>query len=156
MQPLSRNSIFYILFVAIETALASFLFWIIFPIFRNLIANMGKEQDLQPWIGVIIVGDTFALLCFYWARYRFFPIYTPFHSAVVGHLLQFTSRASFFIGGALFSVIFFRHVPELDPLPPIGQILVKGFIVMSVLFALFCYSLELERLGKAIEVPPEA
>ncbi|RDL50612.1 hypothetical protein BLJAPNOD_01733 [Ensifer sp. M14] len=64
---------------------------------------------------------------------------------------MFASRASFVFGGALFSVIFFRHVPQLEVLPPLGQGIAKTLGVMAVLFALFCYSLELERLGKVIE-----
>jgi hypothetical protein len=40
---------------------------------------------------------------------------------LVGHLFVFAGRASFFFGGAFFSALFFRHVPELDQLPPLEQ-----------------------------------
>ncbi|WP_244479962.1 hypothetical protein [Methylobacterium sp. Leaf94] len=79
------------------------------------------------------------------------PLSVPFRNVLVGHLLLFSSRASFFFGGAFFSVVFFRHLPELEVLPPFGQAVTKGITIIAVLFALFCYSLELERLGKAIE-----
>jgi uncharacterized membrane protein YhhN len=64
---------------------------------------------------------------------------------------MFASRASFFFGGALFSAIFFRHIPQLDALPPLGQAIAKTLGVAALLFALFCYSLELERLGRSME-----
>jgi hypothetical protein len=50
-------------------------------------------------------------------------------------------------------MIFFRHIPELDVLPPLEQSVIKILILISILSALFCYSLELERLGKAFEEP---
>ena len=83
------------------------------------------------------------------------PVTPPFHSVFVAHLLFFASRVSFFFGGALFSAIFFRHLPELDVFPPLGQAVVKLLYVAGVLFGLFCYSLELDRLGKAIEDQPD-
>lgn len=49
-------------------------------------------------------------------------------------------------------MIFFRHVPELEAFSSFGQATFKGFGVIWVLFALFCYTLGLDRLGKAIEV----
>jgi hypothetical protein len=147
----SANVTTYAVFLFLETALASFLFWTIFPIFRQMIANLGKPQDIQSWQEFSIVLGAVALQCCYWIRYSWLPIYTPFQSVALGHVLLFASRASFFFGGALFSVIFFRHVPELDSLPPAGQALARGACIMGVLFALFCYSLELERLGKAFE-----
>ncbi|ACS59982.1 hypothetical protein Rleg_6951 (plasmid) [Rhizobium leguminosarum bv. trifolii WSM1325] len=65
-------------------------------------------------------------------------------------------RVSFFFGGALFSAIFFRHLPELDALPPFAQACVKSVYVAATLFGLFCYSLELARFGQAVEDgPPE-
>jgi len=64
-------------------------------------------------------------------------------------------RVSFLFSGALFSAIFFRHLPQLDFLPPFGQALVKILCVAGILFSFFCYSLELERLGKAIGEPPQ-
>ncbi|WP_260694715.1 hypothetical protein [Rhizobium leguminosarum] len=98
------------------------------------------------------IGASAALLhCFYWIRLKWVPVTSPFHSVFVAHLLFFASRVSFFFGGALFSAIFFRHLPELDALPPFAQACVKSVYVAATLFGLFCYSLELDRFGKAVE-----
>ncbi len=80
----------------------------------------------------------------------------PVRNAFIGHLLLFAARASFFFGSALFSAIFFRHLPQLDALPPLGQGVAKAVVFMTVLFSLFCYSLEVERLGREVEQGPIA
>jgi hypothetical protein len=74
---------------------------------------------------------------------------------LVVHLVLFASRVSFFFGGAFFSAVFFDHLPELEVLPPLGQIIIKALYLAVVLFGLFCYSLELKRLGNAITNPPD-
>ncbi|GLS19625.1 hypothetical protein GCM10007874_26420 [Labrys miyagiensis] len=125
----------------------------ILPIFLQLISNPGVQQDIDPLTQAAIIAGAIALQGSYWLRYRWVTIHVPFRSAPVGHLVMFASRVSFFFGGALFSVIFFRHVPEFDMFPPLGQAMLKLLIVMAILFALFCYALELERFGKAIDDP---
>ncbi|MGF6227732.1 hypothetical protein QFZ27_001687 [Inquilinus ginsengisoli] len=144
----------YAMLLILQTATASYLMWLILPIFRRVVSRLGEPPNVDLSVEIAIIGGAVVLQCCYWTRLRWIPVFAPFRSIVVGHLLLFASRASFFFGGALFSVIFFRHVPELDALPPLGQILGRALAVMAVLFSLFCYSLELERLGKAIEAPP--
>lgn len=38
---------------------------------------------------------------------------------------------------------------------PLGQAVLLGTLVLLVLFGFFCYSVELERLAKTLEVPPQ-
>jgi hypothetical protein len=102
-----------------------------------------------------LVASAALLHCCYWSRLKWVPVTPPFHSSFVAHLLFFASRVCFFFGGALFSAIFFRHIPELDAFQPFGEAVVKILYVAGTLFGLFCYSLELDRLGKAIEEPPD-
>jgi hypothetical protein len=147
-----RNGILYACLLGVQTAAASFLFWIVFPLFRQMIERPGEPQELRLIVDIEIMLGALVLQCAYFARYRWIAVRAPFHSAFVGHLVQFASRISFFFGGALFSALFFRHLPELERLPTIEQLLPRGILVLWVLFALFCYSLELDRLGRAIEV----
>ncbi|CVI23937.1 conserved hypothetical protein [Agrobacterium fabacearum CFBP 5771] len=79
----------------------------------------------------------------------------PFHSILVSHLLSFAASLAFLFGGVLFSTIFFRHLPESNTLPPLGHTVLQGALILLVLFSFFCYSVELERLAKAIEDPAE-
>jgi uncharacterized membrane protein YhhN len=71
----------------------------------------------------------------------------------IAHPVFFAARVSFLFGGAFFSAISFRHLPELGSLPPFGEALIRAVSIVAILFGLFCYSLELDRLGKAIEEP---
>lgn len=143
----------YLALLAVQSAAATFLFFVVFPLFRQMIERLGEPQQVSVLIEFKMILGTLILHCTYWVRYRWVTILAPFHSAFIGHILQFASRASFFFGGALFSVVFFRHVPELEVLPTISQGLISGLLVIWMLFALFCYSLELDRLGKAVEGP---
>jgi hypothetical protein len=68
------------------------------------------------------------------------------------HLLLFLGRISFIFGGALFSVVFFGHLPLLDQGADILVMTRRGMLLAGSLFALFCFSLELERLGRSFEL----
>ena len=143
----------YSILLVLQTAAAWCLFWMILPVFRRMVSHIGEPQDLEPWRLATIVSSVVVLQSCYWIRLQRVPLCITFHNVVVAHLLLFASRASFFFGGAFFSVFFFRHVPELEALPPFGQAAAKIISIIAILFSLFCYSLEVERLGKAIEEP---
>lgn len=65
------------------------------------------------------------------------------------HLLLFLGRITFIFGGSLFAVVFFRHLPEIDQGADIWLMVRRGLQLVASLFALFCVTLELERLGRA-------
>jgi hypothetical protein len=148
---MTSNNIRYVLLMVVETAAAMFLFLTIFPIFRQVITRLGEPQDISSYQQSAVVCGALVLQACYWVRFRWVAIPTPFRNALLRHLFLFASRVSFFFGGALFSVLFFRHVPELDQSPSVVQGAVRALEVLLVLFSLFCYSLEIERLGRARE-----
>ena len=150
-RPASRSrALAYMALLTAQTVVAGYLLWITVPIFRRLVEHAGEPVQTDANILVAIIGGALILQCCYWVRFRRVPVYAPFKSDVVAHLLLFAGRASFFLGGALFSAIFFRHVPELATFPPLAMLLSKIIAVFGSLFALFCYSLELDRLGRAV------
>jgi hypothetical protein len=67
----------------------------------------------------------------------------------LNHLFLFLGRLTFVFGSALFSVVLFRHVPELGGEADRLLIVSRGLILVAWLFALFCASLEVERVGLA-------
>ncbi|MFT0860371.1 hypothetical protein [Ancylobacter sp. G4_0304] len=144
----------YPLLLGIHALAAVLLFLTIFPLFQQIVSQIGRAQPLDTSTAVTAIVLALVMQTCYWARYLRVPVPAPFRGAFAGHLLMFASRVSFFFGGALFAAIFFRHVPQLDVLPPVGQGLAKALGVMGLLFAAFCFSLELERLGRAIEEGP--
>jgi hypothetical protein len=61
----------------------------------------------------------------------------------------FLGRLNFIFGSALFSIVIFRHVPELGPDADLLLMVRRGTVLIISLFALFCFTLELERLDMA-------
>lgn len=47
----------------------------------------------------------------------------------------------------MFSIVLFRHLPELGPDTDVVLMARRGVLMVITLFALFCFTLELERLG---------
>ncbi|GGF67989.1 hypothetical protein GCM10007301_29630 [Azorhizobium oxalatiphilum] len=108
-------------------------------------------MSVAPLIQVGLAA-TVSQIC-YWTRVSSTPLPRSFRNVILGHLLSFAGRLSFIFGAALFSFYFLRHMPamELERLD-IGSAL-RGSFLIAILFVLFCYSLELERLGVALQMP---
>jgi hypothetical protein len=143
----------YGLLLAAQTAAASALFWIVFPWFRQVITHIGEQHQLKLSQHIAIMTFAALLHGFYWTRLRWVSVIVPFQNVFLAHLCAFWSRVSFFFGGALFSTLFFRHLPELEALPSLGRSALGVLEITTVLFALFCYSQELDRLARALEKP---
>lgn len=148
------NGTVYAVLLAGQTIAAAALFMRVFPIFQNVLTHLGERQTLDAADQISITAVAVILHCCYWIRLRWVKVIAPFKGALISHLCMFVGRLSFLFGGALFSAVFFRHVPELDVLPTFGQSAVKLSYIALILFGLFCYSLELDRLGKAFEPDP--
>lgn len=142
----------YAALLAGETLAASAIFWTAFPLFQRIASRSGQQLDTS--VEAVLVAAAIFLQACYWTRYRRVRVWAPVHSPVLGHLLLFAGRSSFFFGSALFSAIVFRHVPQLTSLPPLAEGLPKAAGFTLILFSLFCYALEIERLGRAVEEAP--
>lgn len=120
------------------------------PEFRHLVAHPGEQLHYtrydNPATPVMIIAMQMA----YW--YRLWRIPIPFQSSntILSHLFLFLGRLVFIFGGSLFGVVFFRHLPEIDYDADIWLMLRRGLQLAASLFALFCVTLELERLGRAL------
>jgi hypothetical protein len=64
--------------------------------------------------------------------------------AFLGHVVLFLARLNFIFASAMFSAVYLVRFNELDISP-------WRFVLLStVLFSIFCYTLELERLCRAL------
>jgi hypothetical protein len=140
----------YLALLAVQTIGALFLIAKVLPDFRQLALYPGEQL---PYLR----GDDFALIVAlvimqsaYWYRLKRVPIPFQGSSIVLSHILLFLGRLSFIFGGALFAVVFFRHVPELGQSADTLLMARRGLLLAGMLFALFCFTLELERLGGAM------
>jgi hypothetical protein len=146
----AQAAIYWVLF-AIQVSGAIGFVWQLLPEFRQIAVNPGVQLprdtygDLIPF-GVLVVTQ----ICF-WIRQLRLPIPVRRPNIVLNHIFLFLGRLGFIFGSALFAVVVFRHLPELDRGIDILLAAKRGVILMGSLFALFCTSVEVERLGQAFE-----
>jgi hypothetical protein len=142
--------VIYLLLLATQMFGSTFIVWKGLPAFRQLLLHPGDQAAGTPYDGNAVFAVLFAMQAAYW--YRLLRVAIPFRgsSVFLSHLFLFLGRLNFIFGSALFSIVIFRHLPELghdfDPL----VIARRGILLVISLFALFCFTLELERLGAAL------
>jgi hypothetical protein len=124
------------------------------PEFRQVVLAPGQQlpKDIRSDLGMVAVFSGMQIA--FWFRLLRVPLPTQRPNLLLSHVFLFLGRLSFIFGSALFSVVVFRHVPELDREADILLVVQRGIIFVACLFALFCSSLEVERLGHAFESRP--
>lgn len=142
----------YLTCLALQTAAAFALLAAVRRAFRIVIDNPGVLHPLPPVELALLVAAICAFQAAYW--YRLARIKIPnWRSIVLGHLLGFVSRLSFIFGAALFSLFFLRHAPELNSSEGALTLIPRIAILLATLFCLYCFALELERLGNQLQSP---
>ncbi len=141
----------YVVLIAVQVAGALVFIWQQLPEFEQVVVNPGKQLPHDITSDLTAAGTFWLMQIAFWYRMRCVPIPVPRQNVVLGHLFMFLGRLSFIFGSAMFSVTVFRHLPELAPEADYARTVWRGVIFMACLFALFCTSLELERLGQAFD-----
>ncbi len=139
----------YLFVLAIQILGAIFFVWQQLPSFTRVLLNPGEQLPYDTYADLLTVGILFVMQLSYWYRLLHIPIPFQRSNVILHHVFLFLGRLSFIFGSALFSVVVFRHLPELDREADIRLMLLRGIMLVSALFALFCSSLEVERLGQA-------
>jgi hypothetical protein len=139
----------YLFVLAIQILGAIFFVWQQLPSFRQVALNPGEQLPYDTYSDLLTVGVLSVMQISYW--YRLLHISIPFQrsNVILNHVFLFLGRLSFIFGSALFSVVVFRHLPELNGEADILLMFPRGIMLVGALFALFCASLEVERLGLA-------
>jgi hypothetical protein len=141
----------YLFLVFVQALGAALLLWCGLPVFRQLAGHPGEQLQNSLLDDLMITTSMLIMQGAYWRRLLTVPI--PFRNAnvVLNHIFIFFARLGFIFGSSLFSIVFFRHLPELHDGASIWLLVCNGVLLVGSLFALFCFSLELERLGRAFE-----
>jgi hypothetical protein len=141
----------YLLLLAIQILGALIFIWQQLPEFRQVVINPGEQLPYDAFSDLLAVGVLFVMQISFWYRLLYIPI--PFRrpNMILNHVLLFLGRLSFIFGSALFSVVVFRHLPEMGRDTDMLLATRRGVVFVGCLFALFCSSLEVERLGQAFE-----
>ncbi|CAN7312243.1 hypothetical protein [Bosea sp. LjRoot237] len=150
-----RPVLAYTLLLLVQTACALVILFYIHAIFRILVAHIGEQQSLPSEIlAQVIVAALLGQFC-YWTRLYRLPVPRGFRNLALGHLLAFAARLGAIGGGALASIYFLRHLPELTKLADSFTLVWRSGLLLAIVFALYCYTLELERLAAAWQAEPE-
>ena len=141
----------YLLLLAVQMLGAITFVWQELPEFRQVVDFPGEQLPYDTPSDLITAGVLLVMQIAFWYRQLYIPI--PFRrpNMILNHVLLFLGRLSFIFGSALFSVVVFSHLPELGPETDTLLAAWRGMLLVGCLFALFCSSLEVERLGQAFE-----
>jgi hypothetical protein len=146
-----RKAAIYLFLLAAQIFGAFSFIWQQLPEFRQVVVNPGKQLPYDAVSDLVTVGVLAVMQISFWCRLLSIPIPVRRPNAILNHVFLFLGRLSFIFGSALFSVVVFRHLPELGRETDILLAARRGAIMVGCLFALFCTSLEVERLGQAFE-----
>ena len=113
------------------------------PLLRRLFTS-GLDKTSSPKIFISAAVGVILIQVCYWLDQRWFATLRLSRNPLLGHLVLFLSRLNFIFAGAVFSAVYLTRFNELH-LELLGVVLLS-----TVLFSIFCYSLELERLGPAV------
>ena len=146
-----KPSAVYLLLLSVQLTGVLFIILSGLPEFRQLMAHPGEQLPYAPYHNPATIFMVIAMQAAYWYRLRCVSIPSQGSNTILSHLLLFLGRLTFIFGGSLFAVVFFRHLPEIDQGADTWLMLRRGLQLAASLFALFCATLELERLGRALE-----
>ena len=138
-----------------QTVCALAILFHIHTAFRVLVAHIGEQQTLPTGIlAQICVAALLGQIC-YWTRLYRVPVPLGFRSLPLGHLLAFAARLGAIVGGALASIYFLRHLPEMTSIADGFTLAWRSTLLLAVVFAIYCCTLELERLAAALQSEPQ-
>jgi hypothetical protein len=120
------------------------------PIYDALMTALGHQLRHLPQSPLLLVAALVLFHCTYWYRLLRVPVAVSGRSLLLSHLVLFVARLSFIFGGSLFALIMFRHLPLLVDVPDPGRLAARVVATILILFSVYCYSTELERLGGAL------
>jgi hypothetical protein len=141
----------YLVCSLIETVGVAFVLWDGIPLFRHLIRfeQPGTSVDQRIMVAAVIF-----ILPPYWALLRHDPPFDFPRQQFLGHILLLVNRLVFIFASGVFSLVVYRYWDLLNPS------FFRTTLMMVVLFAVFCFSRHLERIGNLLNsgyrAPPKA
>jgi hypothetical protein len=137
-----RIALYWILFLGQTIGDGTILSHLI-PLFRRLVTSGIVEKAPPTKFVLAAFAITLIQIC-YWLNQYWFPTLRLNFNPILGHLILFLSRLNFIFAAGVFSAVYLVRFNELD-------ISFWGSVLLStILFSIFCYTLELERLGRAL------
>jgi len=132
----------YPLLLAIEAAGAITILWHGVPIYRSLLEDTFVQQAHGSVVGWAIAGIVLIQAPYWLSIFKVFPSLVVPQHIFAGHVVSFLARLNFVFVSGLFAAVVFARGPDLEVVPW------RALVLAAVLFSMFCFSLELERLAK--------
>ena len=130
---------FWVLFLTQTAALFVVAIYAL-PLFRLFVAAPGADAASGDRRLPLFCAAVLMQIC-YWSRRRFLAVPLLRQDDLSGHLLLFLGRTLFVFAAAFVPIAFALYADA--PPSPLGVVLVP-----VVLFAVFCYAWEIERLAR--------
>jgi hypothetical protein len=127
---------------------AQVFFWDALPDYRELTAG-GEMAGTPQHFAIALVGLVIMQSAYWYAR-RLQPRIQFRYRVVLGHVLLCVSEVSFFFVSALATFAAFDHWKRSQFVPW------KAMLLVSAVFAFFCYKRQLASVGDALlEIQPD-
>ena len=125
----------------LQTAGAVVLLWKGVPLYRNLLSGEPDPGNRLALWALAVIG---LIQPAFWVARRI-PLEPrgPLRP-VLGHLVMFGGRLAFAFVSGVFSAVFYTRFGQLHAEP------FRMAILVAILFSMFCYTLEMERLGRTL------
>lgn len=145
MKTASSSKWLYPILLAVETAGAAVIYSNGLPLYRQLIADPSSFEMREPTAGWATAGIVLIQAGF-WLAYYLRPPLPELKNALAGQIVSFVARLVFTLATAIFSFVFISK--KLGDIPAWRLLL-----TLAVLFSLFLFMQELQRLGKSMQKP---
>jgi len=132
----------YPFLLAIEVAGAVTILWHGVPIYRSLLEKTFVEHVDGTVVAWAITGIVLIQATYWLSTFKVFPSLAVSPHIFAGHAIAFLSRLNFVFVSGLFASLVYARGPEIE------FVAWRAIMLAAVLFSMFCFSLELERLAK--------
>jgi hypothetical protein len=134
----------YAVLFAVEVAGAIIVLWHGVPIYRSLLEGTFVQGTDFAVIAWAIAGSLLIQVPYWISTLKVFHLLAVSRHIFVGHAVMFLARLNFVFVGGLFSAVVIVRAIDLE------FVAWRAALLGGVLFSMFCFSIELERLGKRL------
>jgi hypothetical protein len=136
----------YFFLLSVQTVGVALLLANLIPLYRLMATDFANyAPDPRTWWA--FTGMAMVQIA-YWLRVRLQPAMPRAAIMLLGHIVSFVGRISFVAVTAAFTDMFLKRFESLSAMdyPPL-----RALAVLIMFFTIFCWTLELERLAKALQ-----
>ena len=132
--------------LSLQTLGAGLILWQGLPIYRAFLSAQlppTSRDSVYPWaVAAIVLIQTG-----YWPAVRLSVPFQGVARPVLGHIVQFVGRLALAFVSGFFAIIYYAGRATVD------LTIDRQIVTVLVLFSMFCYSKELNRVGAAFNGP---